>query len=88
MLIIFIMNTKNKKIRFSNVVEIFIIQHFIDNCEYLWWSEKDLQSFRASCLTEIKTLISRHWEMSIRQAQKLLYQPGNMNIIYDENNFF
>jgi hypothetical protein len=79
------MYKKNKLLRFSNTVDIIIINHFIDYYNYLWWSDTDLQSFKTSSYIEIKELINRHWEMSIRQAQKLLYQPGN--IVYDENNF-
>jgi len=36
---------------------------------------------------EINELISKHPLMDLKQAVKLLYQPGYLNICYDINNF-
>jgi hypothetical protein len=47
----------------------------------------DLYSFKESCLQEMQALMKRHPKMSYKQATKLLYQPGNMTIVYDKNNF-
>ena len=82
------MTNQNKKITFSFMNEVCIIYSISDHREYLWWSEEDLYSFKISAMIELRALANRHQNMNLRQAQKLLYQPGNMNIIYDENNFF
>ena len=77
-----------KRITFSFMNEVCIIKPITDYKEYLWWSEDELLIFKLSAINELRALANRHYNMNLRQAQKLLYQPGNMNIIYDENNFF
>lgn len=77
-----------KKITFSFMNEICIIYPITDHRQYLWWSEDELYSFKLSSMKELRDLANRHWNMNLRQARKLLYQPGNMNIMYDENNFY
>jgi hypothetical protein len=81
------MTKQNKKLRFDIFSDVFIIDTFIDTTNSLWWSQTDLYNFKISCINEIHTLMRRHWQMNFKEAKKLLYQPGNMTIIYDEHNF-
>lgn len=83
---------KNKKIKFNSYVSVILIPRINIHSHYelvknLWWSPKELLSFKQSCLEEIMILINRHNSMTPQQASKLLHQPGNMNIIYDKTNF-
>ena len=80
-----------KKITFNCKVHVILIPNindFSDLITSLWWSKKDLLFFRESSRDEIQELIQRHdYKMPIKQAMKFLYQPGNMTIVYDKNNF-
>lgn len=81
---------KKKKIKFNNMLKVKLIPNIKDFEELyddLWWNQDELQEFRQSSTKEILGLISRHKYMSIQQASKLLYQPGNMTIKYDPLNF-
>lgn len=78
----------NKKLRFSEIVDVCAISSFTKLKDKLWWSKDDFEEFKKSCLEEITAIINRHWSMTPNQARKLLYQPGNMTIIYDEQNFY
>jgi hypothetical protein len=82
----------NKKIIFNSQVSVVLIPRININNNYelvknLWWSPKELISFKHSCLEEIMNLIKRHNKMTPQQASKLLYQPGNMTITFDQSNF-
>jgi len=83
---------KNKKIKFNFIVRVLSIpnrQEIFDfNLrEKLWWSKDELEFFKKNSYDEVFNLIQRHKFMTIKQASKLLYQPGSMTIIYDKNNF-
>jgi hypothetical protein len=83
---------KYKKIIFNSQVSVILIPRINIHSNYelvknLWWSSKELLSFKQSCLEEIVTLINRHKSMTPQQASKLLHQPGNMTIVYDKKNF-
>jgi hypothetical protein len=76
-----------KKIKFDEYVYIDYIPSSIKDRNMLWWNNTELYLFKESCILEIKNLLNRHPNMNYRDAIKLLYQPGNMTIIYDESNF-
>lgn len=82
----------NKKINFNSQVSVILIpriniHNHYDLVKNLWWSPKELLSFKQSCLEEIVTLVNRNTSMTPQQAAKLLHQPGNMTIVYDKTNF-
>ena len=81
--------TKNKKITFSDYTNIMYIPYNDDykSKSKLWWSDIDIYLFKKSSINEIKNLMNRHPNMKYKDASKLLYQPGNMTIKYDETNF-
>jgi hypothetical protein len=79
---------KGKKLKFSNIVKVFRIPNrneFLQND--LWWSCQDIANFKKTSYDEIFSLIQRHKYMTVKQATKLLYQPGSITITYDSNNF-
>lgn len=78
----------NKKLRFNTTIYIYEIATFSHQSkEHLWWSNNDFDEFKKSCWKEVKDILKRHETMTISQARKMLYQPGNMTIVYDEQNF-
>jgi hypothetical protein len=82
----------HKKIMFNSLVSVILIPRINVNNNYelvknLWWSPKELLSFKVSCFEEIMDLVNRHTSMTPQQASKLLHQPGNMTIVYDKTNF-
>lgn len=77
---------KKKKISFDHFIEVYIVPHIEDN-DQLWWSHYHLQLFKESSKIEIRRLQKIHPSITVQQASKLLYQPPNMTIIYDPNNF-
>jgi hypothetical protein len=87
------LNVQSKKhIKFNFEVSVILIptKDEYEQCNVnktLWWTREELDSFKQSCNEEILNLIKRHKYMTIHQAAKLLYQPGNMNIVYDKTNF-
>jgi hypothetical protein len=89
----FFNNTKKKKnIKFNYKINVILIPNrsFYEKhnlIESLWWSSNELNDFKKESYTEIKKLMERHYFMSIKQASKLLYQPGSMTIVYDKDNF-
>lgn len=72
-----------KKIHFN---EYYVI-HFFENTNFsgLWYSDREINSFKILARKEISDLLNIHKSMTYMQCVKLLYQPGN--ICYDENNF-
>jgi len=74
-----------KKISFNCCIEVTIIPQTTES--KLWWSDRDIQLFKESSIVEIIRLKQIHPSITIQQASKLLYQPPNMTIIYDINNF-
>jgi hypothetical protein len=81
-----------KKIQFNNFVKTILIPNIDDYkntnlLNTLWYTPQEFLYFRNASSKEVFELISRHKNMTIKQAAKLLYQPGYMNITYDLNNF-
>ena len=77
----------NKKLRFNTTIYIYEIASLRQSKEHLWWSDDDFDGFKKSCWKEVKDILKRHQSMTVAQARKMLYQPGNMTIVYDEQNF-
>lgn len=77
----------NKKLRFNKTIYIYEIASFSQSKEHLWWSDDDFYQFKRSSWNEVKDILDRHQSMTVSQARKMLYQPGNMTIVYDEQNF-
>jgi hypothetical protein len=80
------------KIKFNRFVNTILIPNVNDykNADLintLWYTSTELLNFRNNSSKEVFELINRHKNMTIKQAAKLLYQPGTMNITYDINNF-
>jgi hypothetical protein len=84
-------NKNKKKITFNCKVDVILIPNlyeYQDIITSLWWSKTDLLLFRKSSRDELYELIQRHdFTMPLKQAMKFLYQPGNMTIVYDKQNF-
>lgn len=85
-------NKKIKKIKFSHCINTILIPNVndykkADLINTLWYTTQELLHFRNNSSKEVFELINRHKNMTIKQASKLLYQPGTMNITYDQNNF-
>ena len=81
-----------KKISFCPIVKVCIIpekeMYTLYNIKHdIWWTNAEFISFRQSSLQEIRELIIRNKYMTVKQASKLLYQPGNIKITYDSANF-
>ena len=76
-----------KKLRFNTTIYIYEIASLRQSKEHLWWSNDDFEEFKQSCFNEVKDILDRHQSMTPGQAIKMLYQPGNMTIVYDEQNF-
>lgn len=81
-----------RKISFCPIVNVCIIpgkeMYTLYNIKHdIWWTNDEFVSFRQSCLQEIRELIIRNRYITIKQASKLLYQPGNITISYDCENF-
>jgi hypothetical protein len=74
---------KINNVKFNNVIDVRMIPIHTDN--NLWWSSEDMLEFRFECYREIVELLSYRKEMSLNDAMKLLYQPGNIR--YDKSNF-
>ena len=82
---------KKQKIRFHKYVNIILIPCIDDYIKYnliniLWYSENDIINFKNSAIIEIKNLINRHLNMSIKDAKYLLYE--NTKIIYNPSFFY
>ena len=75
-----------KKVTFYNILKIYFIPIEDYHC-LLWWTDIDYQMFKTSSINEINELMSRHYSMEYKKAVQLLYQPGQYNICYNENNF-
>ena len=79
-----------KKVRFSNRVEIILIptrNEYKNLSEFLWWAHNDYKLFKLSAINELNEIMKRHQgSMSYACAMKILYQPNN--IIYDNSNFY
>ena len=81
-------NKFKKKLKFNNIVKVFLIPNRNEILQNdLWWSCQDIANFKKTSNDEILNLIKRHKYMTIKQATKLLYQPGSLTIKYDINNF-
>jgi hypothetical protein len=76
------MNNK-KKVEFKIINEIYYVNY--DSNYNNWLSNIDYSNSKISALNEIKNLLLRTPGMKVRDALKLLYQPGNIS--YDEKNF-
>ena len=86
------LNSNKKQTKFKTNVSVVHIPKINETVnrhlkEILWWNYDDLLKFRQSSSDEIINLIKRNKSMTIKQAAKLLYQPGNMTIVYDPLNF-
>jgi regulatory protein YycI of two-component signal transduction system YycFG len=75
-----------KKVRFNKDIKNYLI-YFNNDCTYdnQWYNDDELTSFKKHASIEISELMKIHKSMTIKDAIKLLYQPGN--ICYDKNNF-
>jgi hypothetical protein len=79
---------KGKKLKFNNIVKVYRIPNRNEILQNdLWWSCQDIANFKKTSYDEIINLIKRHQYMTVKQATKLLYQPGSMTITYDIDNF-
>ena len=79
-----------KNVNFDKTQYVIYIPSRTDLIRYklvndLWWSEHDYEEIQQSAQRDIKRLMRIHKSMTIQNARKLLYQPGNIR--YDENNF-
>ena len=79
--------SNNKKLRFNTTIYVYEVASLRQSKEHLWWSSDDFDEFKQSCFKEVKDILTRHQSMTVAQARKMLYQPGNMTIVYDEQNF-
>jgi hypothetical protein len=80
-----IINKNNmKRVKFHNIIRVIIIQSKKEyEKEVLWWTLNDLKLAYARSIFELQTLMNRHYNMSLFQAKKILYQP----LCYDPSNF-
>lgn len=81
------LTANNKKLRFNTTIYVYEVASLRQSKEHLWWSNDDVDEFKQSCFKEVKDILNRHQSMTLAQARKMLYQPGNMTIVYDEQNF-
>lgn len=73
-----------KRVKFHNIVRVIIIQSKEEYEKHiLWWSLDDLQCSHNNSILELKILMKRHYNMTLFQAKKILYQP----LCYDPSNF-
>jgi hypothetical protein len=78
---------QKKKIQFNEYIYITYIPHIEKNTYNLWWSKIDIHLFKNSCVNELNQLMQKHPSMNFKDAMRLLYQPGSMNIKYDKSYF-
>ena len=80
-------NKSNKKIRFSNTVYVYLIPIYYEIPNYydLWWSKNELLVIANEAFKEIRHLMELQPFIIIKDVQKLLYQPNNIQ--YDPSNF-
>ena len=79
------------KIKFSKYVLIILIptkEEYNELKDKLWWDNNLLSLFKESAIQDIRRLLSIHSSMTIKDAMRLLYQPPNVNLQYDKNNFY
>ena len=80
---------KYKHVSFNMLIDVIIIPNsmYEDNPVKIWWSNSDIFLFKESCSIEIMRLLHIHPKMRISDALKLLYQPPNSTIVFNEKNF-
>jgi hypothetical protein len=76
-----------KKIKFHEYVYITYIPPIEKSIYNLWWSKIDIHLFKHASVNELEQLMERHPSMNYKDAIRLLYQPGSMNIKYDKSYF-
>ena len=67
-----------KKVTFNTVVNVILIPSRLDYYTFLhelWWYESDYNSFYTSASQEIRDLVKKHPNITLKNARKLLYQP-------------
>jgi hypothetical protein len=79
------MKTK-KKVTFYHTTYMYIISPIKElTTLHLWWTDYDRLAAIETANKEIFRLRKMHPEMSVKDANKLLYQPNNIS--YDPSNF-
>jgi hypothetical protein len=72
---------KRKKVSFYSIVNVSLIPSINDFCYFkrdLWWCENDYNSFYTSANQEIRDLVKKHPNITLKNAKKLLYQPSDV----------
>jgi hypothetical protein len=79
-----------KQIKFNKYVDIYYIPDLSYYINYnlislLWYSDDEIKNFKLSAINEMKELINKHSNMTIKDAKFLLYE--NTKIIYNSSFF-
>ena len=72
---------KRKKVSFYSLVNVILIPSRLDYCTFLdelWWYDTDYNSFYTSANEEIRELVKKHPNITLKNAKKLLYQPSDV----------
>lgn len=77
----------NNKVCFSKIIYVYLIPIYyeIPNYNDLWWSENELLIIRNNAIKEIQQYMDLKHCIIIKDVQKLLYQPNNIQ--YNATNF-
>jgi hypothetical protein len=74
-----------KQVKFDRATY-FLVTPMKENCETdLWWTDYDYFKSRITSQMEINRLLGIDKSMAVKDAVKLLYQPGNIS--FNEDNF-
>ena len=74
---------KSKNVKFDvwNTCYLYESELLEKEKEIIWWSEKDLQSFKMLCIDEIRSILEKH-NVSLTKARNMLL---NSNDILEQN---
>lgn len=74
-----------KKVKFDRATYFLIPPIKEDSETDLWWTDYDYFKSRITSQMEINRLVGIDKSMDVKDAVKLLYQPGNIS--FNEDNF-
>jgi len=77
-----------KKVKFNENNKFHLIKFNNDFLVNLWYNKYELFYFRQTADKEITELMRRHKSITYKDAVKLLYQPENKKVKFNENNKF